>query len=59
MRENDKKLPGLNYSGHELALWHRDQRINDRSFSCDVALAESTVIAVREKQKAWQNERNK
>ncbi|SFN76018.1 DNA polymerase [Izhakiella capsodis] len=51
MREIDKKLPTWNYSGQELALWHRDQRINDRGFCCDVELAESAVIAVEEEQK--------
>ena len=51
MREIDKKLPGWNYSGQELALWHRDQRINDRGVFMDVQLAEAAVTAVEMEQK--------
>lgn len=51
MREIDKKLPGWNYSGQELALWHRDQRINDRGVFVDVQLAEAAVTAVEMEQK--------
>jgi len=52
MREIDKRLPKWNYrDGHaELSLWHLDQRINDRGFAVDLALAEAaTVAAEREK----------
>lgn len=51
MREIDKKLPAWNYSGQELALWHRDQRINDRGVFMDVQLAEAAVTAVEMEQK--------
>lgn len=51
MREIDKKLPSWNYSGQELALWHRDQRINDRGVFMDVQLAEAAVTAVEMEQK--------
>lgn len=51
LRELDKKLPEWNYSGQELALWHRDQQINDRGFCCDTQLAESAVLAVDMEQK--------
>ncbi|KKF34362.1 DNA polymerase I [Erwinia tracheiphila] len=51
MREIDKKLPTWNYSGQELALWHRDQRINDRGVFMDVQLAEAAVTAVEMEQK--------
>ncbi|MGL9719960.1 DNA polymerase I [Symbiopectobacterium sp.] len=51
MREIDKKLPAWNYSGQELALWHRDQRINDRGVFMDVPLAEAAVTAVDSEQK--------
>ncbi|ORM98855.1 hypothetical protein HA46_11505 [Pantoea septica] len=51
MRENDKKLPGWNCSGQKLALWHRDQRINDRGVFMDVQLAEAAVTAVEMEQK--------
>lgn len=51
MREIDKKLPSWNYSGQELALWHRDQRINDRGVFMDVQLADAAVTAVEMEQK--------
>lgn len=52
MRAIDKKLPRWNYrDGHaELALWHLDQRINDRGFAVDLDLARAaTEAAEREK----------
>jgi len=45
MREVDRRLPGWNYRGGELALWHLDQRINDRGFGVDLALAEGAIRA--------------
>jgi DNA polymerase bacteriophage-type len=52
MREIDRRLPSWNYreGGQELALWHLDQRINDRGFAVDLALAHAaTEAADREK----------
>lgn len=50
MRAIHKKLPTWNYSGAELALWHLDQRINDRGMAVDTALAQAAVRTVaREK----------
>jgi len=52
MRAVDQKLPKWNYrDGHaELALWHLDQRINDRGFAVDLELARAaTEAAEREK----------
>lgn len=52
MRAIDRRLPSWNYRpGHpELALWHLDQRINDRGFAVDVSLARAaTTAAEREK----------
>ena len=49
MREVWKKLPRWNYDpdgGPELALWHLDQRINDRGVAIDLDLAESAIRAV-------------
>lgn len=46
MREVHKRLPTWNYHGTELALWHLDQRINDRGVAIDVELAECAVRAV-------------
>lgn len=48
MRAVDRKLPVWNYRpGHpELALWHLDQKINDRGFAVDLDLANAAVDAV-------------
>lgn len=53
MRAIDKRLPTWNYrAGHpELALWHLDQRINDRGFAVDVELARCAIDAVAVEQK--------
>ena len=53
MRAIHRRLPRWNYApGHpELALWHLDQRVNDRGFSVDVALAEAAISAVAEEQR--------
>lgn len=52
MRAIDRGLPQWNYRpGHpELALWHLDQRINDRGFAVDVDLAHAAIAAVKEAQ---------
>lgn len=50
MREIDKKLPSWNYQGQELALWHRDQHINDRGMFMDMQLAVAAVTAVEMEQ---------
>lgn len=46
MRSLDTKIPMWNYRGEELALWHLDQRINDRGFAVDLGLAEAAISAV-------------
>ncbi|WP_447716859.1 DNA polymerase [Pluralibacter gergoviae] len=51
MREVHKRLPTWNYQGTELALWHRDQQINDRGVCMDVQLAEAAIEAVDREQK--------
>ena len=51
MRAIDKKLPGWNFGGNELALWHLDQQINDRGVCIDLELAASAVRAVDRTQK--------
>lgn len=51
MREVHKRLPKWNYQGTELALWHRDQRINDRGVCMDVQLAQAAIEAVDQEQK--------
>ncbi|HIE7067250.1 TPA: DNA polymerase I [Serratia marcescens] len=50
MRAVDAKLPSWNYQGAELALWHRDQKINDRGVCVDVELAEAAIAAVGDEQ---------
>ncbi|MDC9588868.1 DNA polymerase [Xenorhabdus sp. XENO-10] len=51
MREVHKRLPKWNYQGVELALWHRDQQINDRGVRMDIELARSAIDAVDQEQK--------
>lgn len=51
MREVHKRLPKWNYQGAELALWHRDQQINDRGVCMDVHLAQAAIEAVDLEQK--------
>ncbi len=46
MREVDRKLPKWNSRGAALALWHLDQKINDRGFCVDVDFARSAMRAV-------------
>lgn len=53
MRTIDRRLPTWNYSAGrpELALWHLDQRINDRGIAVDVELARCAIDAVTVEQK--------
>ncbi len=51
MRAADKALPGWNYKGDELALWHLDQTINSRGVAVDVDLAHAAIRAVERAQK--------
>lgn len=46
MRAVDKRLPRWNYPGIELALWHLDQKINDRGVGVDTRLAEAAIRTV-------------
>lgn len=46
MRACVKKMPTINYSGQELALWHLDQKINDRGVLVDTDLARGAITAV-------------
>ena len=54
MREVHKRMPTWNYRGDELALWHLDQRINDRGVAIDMDLVRSalTTVAVEQKRLA-------
>jgi DNA polymerase len=58
MRAIDSKLPSWNYrGGHaELALWHLDQRINDRGVAVDTELAVAAIDAVDREQKRLKRE---
>jgi len=51
MREVHRRLPVWNYSGAELALWHRDQRINDRGVTIDLDLVRAAIDSVDTAQK--------
>jgi DNA polymerase len=53
MRAIGQRLPSWNYrTGHpELALWHLDQRINDRGVAVDMELADAAITAVAVEQK--------
>jgi len=46
MRELRKKMPKWNYRNAELALWHLDQKINDRGVCIDTDLVQSAIQAV-------------
>ncbi len=50
MREADKRLPDWNYRGAELALWHLDQRINDRGVAIDLDLVHAAIRTVDKEQ---------
>lgn len=52
MRAVAAKLPVWNYKGAELALWHLDQRINDRGVAVDLVLAQAAIATVEREQKA-------
>lgn len=58
MRAIDQRLPNWNYrQGHpELALWHLDQRINDRGVAVDLDLARAAIDAVSLEQKRLKHE---
>lgn len=51
MRYIHKKLPKWNFTGHELDLWHLDQRINDRGICVDVEMAEAAIRTAERVQK--------
>lgn len=50
MRAVRRKAPRWNYRGEELALWHLDQRINDRGVCVDLDLARGAIEAVKQEQ---------
>lgn len=50
MREVRRKCPRWNYRGDELALWHLDQRINDRGVCVDLDLANAAIEATLKEQ---------
>lgn len=51
MRVIWKKCPRWNYRGSELALWHLDQRVNDRGFFADLELAHAAIRAADKEKK--------
>ena len=45
MREVDRRLPSWNWKDSDIALWHLDQRINDRGFQVDLELVKAGAEA--------------
>ena len=43
MRDIDKNLPGFNYKGMQLDLWHLDQKINDRGMYVDLDFVKKAI----------------
>lgn len=56
MRAVDNQLPNWNYQGKELALWHLDQKINDRGFLVDTDLC-TAALATVDREKSRQRDR--
>lgn len=50
MRECVKRIPNLNFKAAEIALYHLDQRINDRGIAIDLDLARAAVRATEREQ---------
>ena len=52
MRAAHKRMPKWNYPNNlsELALWHRDQRINDRGITVDMDLVHSALATIKNEQ---------
>ena len=51
LREIHRRLPDWNWQPDDIAMWHLDQRINDRGFAVDVELAEAGArAAIEEKE---------
>lgn len=48
MRAIDRAMPSWNSGGFELALWHLDQRVNDRGFLIDLDLARAAIAATND-----------
>jgi len=46
MREVKKRMPIVNFTPAERALWQLDQRINDRGVAIDLALVDSAITAI-------------
>ena len=57
MRAIHRLLPQWNYRGSELALWHLDQRINDRGFAVDLDLARAAIEATDREKAGGQKEK--
>lgn len=50
-RELHAKIPQWNMTPREIALYHLDQKINDRGMFVDTDLAQKAVVAVKRRQK--------
>ena len=56
LREVHRRLPDWNWQPDDIAMWHLDQRINDRGFAVDIELAEAGARAATE-EKTYLNTR--
>lgn len=56
LRELWKVLPRWNYSDAEVALWHLDQKINDRGFMLDLDFVRGAMSAVKSAQTSLDHE---
>lgn len=52
MRECHRRMHKWNFAGAELALWHLDQRINDRGVAIDLELVRGAIRALEQEKKA-------
>lgn len=51
MRQIYRKMPTWNYRNAELALWHLDQRINDRGVAIDTQLVDAALTTIDKEKK--------
>lgn len=56
MRSALKRMPTWNYQGEWLALWHLDQRINDRGYQIDLDLVDSAIALCKSEQTRLRDE---
>ena len=53
MRETDRRLPNWNYKKSDIALYHLDQKINDRGFLVDRDLVAAGSAPLKPRRQHW------